>query len=160
MDQFTAIRQDFELPGRDEEGGKPYSPTLPPYLQEQLGPRKCEILDIVYLREMKKWGNIREHLVVDLSQAVKRKPVYGDGRIVTPMSSSEYFHIPMKRNLSAAEIFQCLGWNKKDLILDGAFTHQGCWRLITGNMMAIPNVGSIEFVLIKAFLDLNVGNWY
>eukprot|EP00959_Pyramimonas_sp_CCMP1952_P087475 1830446-Pyramimonas_sp.AAC.1 len=152
MNQFAMIRNDFELPSRDALDGKPYSPTLPSYLQEQLGPRKLEILDIAYLREMKMHGHIRPHLVVDLSQAVRRKPVYGEGTIVTPMSSSEYFHIKLKRNLSAVEIFQCLGWDKKDLVLDGAFTHPGCWRLITGNMMAVPNVGVIQFVLIKSFL--------
>eukprot|EP00969_Alexandrium_andersonii_P360822 15456230-Alexandrium_andersonii.AAC.1 len=138
---FNAHRLALNFPDRDAPGGRPYSSSLPQEVQKRIGPRKCEMLDLIHLEEVRVHGSVREDLIVDLSQSMERRTFHANGSVPTPTTSSEYWSFSEKRFLTCPEVFALQGWDPQMLSLYLMNPKDGDWRKWTGNMMSLPCIG-------------------
>eukprot|EP00959_Pyramimonas_sp_CCMP1952_P320750 6712103-Pyramimonas_sp.AAC.1 len=140
--KFDEFRREMRMPARDARGGRAYSSKLSYDVKQILGSRKMELLDIAATYTGAVHGDVSEHAVTDLSQSASRCMYYLNGKVGTPTTSQELFHMGRQRYVVAPEVFQMQGWDlNMGLKFDGLNFPR--WRHLTGNMMCLPCVGAV-----------------
>ena len=81
-----------------------------------------------------------EHLCVDVSQMLGRRPWTTNGTLRTPRANNQYVY--GGDVLPAPALFEMVGWPRLDLTVPTSLSDSAISTLI-GNMMALPCVGAV-----------------
>ena len=147
IEGFNKLRRKLGLPLRGQPNASPYSKLLGDHPgKASLGLRRLELVDLVLLKER---GSSRSpfpdaippHLIVNTSQRFERHCWKHSGRVDTPTTSAELWHVQERRYINAPEVFQMMGWPREELKLEEVDGMASGWRNLTGNMMALPCIG-------------------